>query len=126
MIYFKFPFKLDFSLLKTLYQLVTCNSIEINLALHFRFLLQSHNICIYKFCVCSSTGEKLLGFYTTEEQPSGPGGQDGMWRNEKYETVPLDVKGTDEDNSKGTKDLLYPQAAVSHNNRENIPLHSFC
>ncbi|XP_059372783.1 anoctamin-1-like isoform X1 [Carassius carassius] len=58
------------------------------------------------------SGEKLLGFYSTEEQPSGPGGQDSMWRNEKYETVPLDVKGTDEDNSKGNKDLLYPQAAL--------------
>uniref|UniRef100_A0A673FNA5 Anoctamin n=1 Tax=Sinocyclocheilus rhinocerous TaxID=307959 RepID=A0A673FNA5_9TELE len=32
-----------------------------------------------------------------------------MWRNEKYETVPLDVKGIDEDNSKGTRDSLYPQ-----------------
>uniref|UniRef100_A0A8C2FZJ9 Anoctamin n=1 Tax=Cyprinus carpio TaxID=7962 RepID=A0A8C2FZJ9_CYPCA len=35
-----------------------------------------------------------------------------MWRNEKYETVPLDVKGIDEDNSKGTRDSLYPQAAL--------------
>uniref|UniRef100_A0A8C1PDM0 Anoctamin n=2 Tax=Cyprinus carpio TaxID=7962 RepID=A0A8C1PDM0_CYPCA len=35
-----------------------------------------------------------------------------MWRNEKYETVPLDVKGIDEDNSKGTTDSLYPQAAL--------------
>ncbi|XP_016339438.1 anoctamin-1-like isoform X4 [Sinocyclocheilus anshuiensis] len=58
------------------------------------------------------SGEKLLGFNSTEEQPSGPRGQDSMWRNEKYETVPLDVKGIDEDNSKGTRDSLYPQAAL--------------
>uniref|UniRef100_A0A8C1P8J3 Anoctamin n=1 Tax=Cyprinus carpio TaxID=7962 RepID=A0A8C1P8J3_CYPCA len=58
------------------------------------------------------SGEKLLGFNSTEEQPSGPRGQDSMWRNEKYETVPLDVKGIDEDNSKGTTDSLYPQAAL--------------
>ncbi|KAK2914283.1 hypothetical protein Q8A67_002682 [Cirrhinus molitorella] len=59
-----------------------------------------------------SAGEKLLGFNSTEEQPSGPRGQDSMWRNEKYETVPLDVKGIDEDNSKGTTDSLYPQTAL--------------
>ncbi|XP_058637347.1 anoctamin-1a isoform X5 [Onychostoma macrolepis] len=35
-----------------------------------------------------------------------------MWRNEKYETVPLDVKGIDEDNSKDTRDSLYPQTAL--------------
>lgn len=43
-----------------------------------------------------------------------------MWRNEKYETVPLDVQGTDEDDSKGTRDSLYPQTAVSHNNRKTF------
>ncbi|XP_058637346.1 anoctamin-1a isoform X4 [Onychostoma macrolepis] len=58
------------------------------------------------------TGEKLLGFNSTEEQPSDPRGQDSMWRNEKYETVPLDVKGIDEDNSKDTRDSLYPQTAL--------------
>ncbi|XP_050970939.1 anoctamin-1a isoform X3 [Labeo rohita] len=57
-------------------------------------------------------GEKLLGFNSTEEQPPGPGGQDSMWRNEKYETVPLDVKGIDEDSSKGTRDSLYPKTAL--------------
>ncbi|XP_050970940.1 anoctamin-1a isoform X4 [Labeo rohita] len=35
-----------------------------------------------------------------------------MWRNEKYETVPLDVKGIDEDSSKGTRDSLYPKTAL--------------
>ncbi|RXN16938.1 anoctamin-1-like isoform X3 [Labeo rohita] len=58
------------------------------------------------------SGEKLLGFNSTEEQPPGPGGQDSMWRNEKYETVPLDVKGIDEDSSKGTRDSLYPKTAL--------------
>ncbi|XP_058637345.1 anoctamin-1a isoform X3 [Onychostoma macrolepis] len=58
------------------------------------------------------SGEKLLGFNSTEEQPSDPRGQDSMWRNEKYETVPLDVKGIDEDNSKDTRDSLYPQTAL--------------
>ncbi|ROL41211.1 Anoctamin-1 [Anabarilius grahami] len=58
------------------------------------------------------SGEKLLGFNSTEEQPSGPGGQDSMWGNEKYESVPLDVKGIDEDNSKGTRDSLYPGSAL--------------
>ncbi|XP_016330839.1 anoctamin-1-like isoform X2 [Sinocyclocheilus anshuiensis] len=58
------------------------------------------------------SGEKLLGFNSTEEQPSGPRGQDSMWRNEKYETVPLDVKEIDEGNSKGTRDSLYPQTAL--------------
>lgn len=50
-----------------------------------------------------------------------------MWRNEKYESVPLDVKeGVDEDNSKGTRDSLYPGSAVSHNNRgKKNPLHTF-
>lgn len=48
-----------------------------------------------------------------------------MWRNEKYESVPLDVKGIDEDNSKGTSDSLYPGTAVSHNNRGKNPLHTF-
>ncbi|XP_051757647.1 anoctamin-1a isoform X2 [Ctenopharyngodon idella] len=58
------------------------------------------------------SGEKLLGFNSTEEQLSGPGGQDSMWRNEKYESVPLDVKGIDEDDSKGTRDSLYPGSAL--------------
>lgn len=68
-----------------------------------------------------------MGSNSTEEQPSAPGGQDNMWRNEKYESVPLDVKGIDEDNSKGTRDSLYPQtgSAVSHKNRGIIPLHTF-
>ncbi|XP_073691784.1 anoctamin-1-like isoform X2 [Garra rufa] len=57
-------------------------------------------------------GDKLLDFNSTEEQPSGQKEQDSMWRNEKYETVPLDVKGIDEDNSKGTTDSLYPQTAL--------------
>ncbi|XP_039546900.1 anoctamin-1a isoform X2 [Pimephales promelas] len=56
------------------------------------------------------SGEKLLGFNSTEEQASAPGGQDSMWPNEGYESVPLDVKGIDEDNSKGTRDSLYPQS----------------
>ncbi|XP_067312257.1 anoctamin-1a isoform X2 [Pseudorasbora parva] len=55
------------------------------------------------------SGEKLLGFNSTEEQPSGLGGQDTMWRNERYESVPLDVKGIEDDNSKGTRDSLHPQ-----------------
>ncbi|XP_073762479.1 anoctamin-1a isoform X3 [Danio rerio] len=55
------------------------------------------------------SGEKLLGFNSTEEQPSG---QESMWRNEKYESVPLDVKGIDEDNSKGTRDSLYPHTTL--------------
>uniref|UniRef100_A0A673LY54 Anoctamin n=1 Tax=Sinocyclocheilus rhinocerous TaxID=307959 RepID=A0A673LY54_9TELE len=41
-----------------------------------------------------------------------------MWRNEKYETVPLDVKGIDEDNSKGTRDSLYPQTAVNESPKD--------
>lgn len=61
-----------------------------------------------------------MGFNSTEEQTSGPRGQDSMWRNEKYETVPLDEKGIDEDNSKGTRDSLYPQTTVSHNNRQTF------
>ncbi|KTF79728.1 hypothetical protein cypCar_00035928 [Cyprinus carpio] len=65
------------------------------------------------------SGEKLLGFNSTEEHPSGPRGQDSMWRNEKYETVPLDVQGTDEDDSKGTRDSLYPQTALRKSQQEN-------
>ncbi|XP_042582779.1 LOW QUALITY PROTEIN: anoctamin-1-like [Cyprinus carpio] len=65
------------------------------------------------------SGEKLLGFNSTEEHPSGPRGQDSMWRNEKYETVPLDVRGTDEDDSKGTRDSLYPQTALRKSQQEN-------
>lgn len=42
-----------------------------------------------------------------------------MWRNEKYETVPLDVQGTDEDDSKGTRDSLYPQTALRKSQQEN-------
>lgn len=49
----------------------------------------------------------------------GPRGQDSMWRNEKYETVPLDVQGTDEDESKGTRDSLYPQTALRKSQQEN-------
>ncbi|TRY96091.1 hypothetical protein DNTS_017245, partial [Danionella cerebrum] len=53
--------------------------------------------------------EKLLGLNSTEEQRE----QDSsMWRNEKYQSVPLDVKGIDEEKSKGTRDALYPQTAL--------------
>ncbi|XP_043100425.1 anoctamin-1a isoform X2 [Puntigrus tetrazona] len=65
------------------------------------------------------SGEKLLGFNSTEERPSGPRGQDSMWRNEKYESVPLDVKGIDEDHSKGTRDSLYPQTALQKSQQGN-------
>ncbi|XP_026124285.1 anoctamin-1a isoform X2 [Carassius auratus] len=65
------------------------------------------------------SGEKLLGFNSTEEQPSGPRGQDSMWRNEKYESVPLNVKETDEDHSRGIRDALYPQTALRKAHQEN-------
>ncbi|XP_059393475.1 anoctamin-1a isoform X2 [Carassius carassius] len=42
-----------------------------------------------------------------------------MWRNEKYETVPLNVKETDEDYSKGIRDALYPQTALRKAHQEN-------
>lgn len=50
-----------------------------------------------------------------------------MWQNEKYETVPLDVKGLDEDHSKGHRDSEYPQheSSVSQSRRGAIPLHSY-
>ncbi|XP_065117655.1 anoctamin-1a isoform X1 [Paramisgurnus dabryanus] len=52
------------------------------------------------------SGEKLLSFNCTEEQPTA---RESMWRNEMYESVPSDVKGLDEDNFKGHRDSEYPQ-----------------
>ncbi|XP_051558383.1 anoctamin-1a isoform X2 [Myxocyprinus asiaticus] len=53
-------------------------------------------------------GEKLLAFNSTEEQLTECA-ENSMWRNETYESVPLDVKEIDEDNPTGNSDPGYPQ-----------------
>ncbi|XP_051996823.1 anoctamin-1-like isoform X1 [Xyrauchen texanus] len=72
------------------------------------------------------SGEKLLDFNSTEEQLT-ESAEDSMWRNEKYESVPLDVRGIEEDNSKGTSDSGYPQHDSALRNTRKIdegPRHS--
>ncbi|XP_057203750.1 anoctamin-1a isoform X2 [Triplophysa rosa] len=68
------------------------------------------------------SGEKLLDFNSTEEQPTARG---SMWQNEKYESVPLDVKGFDEDHCKGHGDSEYPQHESSNTQKtDEAPRHS--